>query len=151
MGILATCQRGARDTRAADERAIRNLEAEWLNAVQAKDVERTVSYWADDAAVLPPGAPPVTGKAQIRKMVSEHFALPGFVLSWQTSGVEVSRSGDLAYTMGTNEFRMNDAKGNPFSERGKYVTVWRKQPDGTWKCIMDIWNSSPPPATAFTR
>ncbi len=58
--------------------------------------------------------------------------------------MEVARSGELAYLNGTYELTMNDASGKPANDRGKYVEVWKKQADGAWKCVADIWNSDLP-------
>lgn len=148
LALTLACQRPAPDTRAADEQTIRQADSEWVKAAAAKELERTLSYWADDASVFPPNAPAVTGKEAIRAYVSQGFATPGFSITWETTKVEVSRAGDLAYAIGTNEFRMNDPKGKPVVQRGKGITVWKKQLDGSWKCIVDIWNSDPPPGPA---
>src|SRR6266498_131357 len=51
------------------------------------------------------------------------------------------RSGEIGFVSGTYELTMNDASGNPVNDRGKYLEVWEKQPDGSWKCGADIWNS----------
>jgi uncharacterized protein (TIGR02246 family) len=135
------------DTRAADERAIREIETEAAKAAAAKDVERYVSFYADDAALFFPNAPLVTGKDAIRKTTEALFATPGFSLSFKTTKVEVSRSGDLAYSYGTNTVTMNDPKGKPLTDKGKYVAVYRKESDGKWKVVADIGNSDlPPPA-----
>ncbi|MGH7983124.1 MAG: YybH family protein, partial [Candidatus Udaeobacter sp.] len=72
------------------------------------------------------------------------LASPGVAISWKTAKVEVARSGDLAYTTGTYELTMNDASGKPINDRGKYVEVWKKQADGKWKVVADIWNSDLP-------
>jgi uncharacterized protein (TIGR02246 family) len=138
------------DTRAADEQVIREIETEWAKVVAAKDVERFMSFYADDASVFEPGTPIVTGKDAIRKTADALFAIPGLSVSFQTVKVEVSRSGDLAYSYGTNAMTMNDPKGKPLTDKGKYVTVYRKQPDGAWKAVADIRNSdlpapAPPP------
>ena len=138
------------DTREADERAIREIEAEWSKAAAAKDVERLVSFYADDASVFAPGTPVVTGKDAIRRTLDADFATPGSSLSFQPAKVEVSRGGDLAYCSGTYTMTMNDPKGKPVTDKGKYVAVYKKQPDGKWKCVADIHNSdlpapAPPP------
>ncbi|MEE8113118.1 MAG: hypothetical protein V3T23_02065, partial [Nitrososphaerales archaeon] len=65
----------------------------------------------------------------------------------QTTKVEVSRSGDLAYSHGTYEETVNDPEGNPVTNKEKWVTVYEKQPDGTWKVVADIWNSDGPAAS----
>jgi uncharacterized protein (TIGR02246 family) len=132
------------DTRAADERAIRELETEWSKAAAARDVERYASFYADDATAFDPGTPMVTGKDAIRKGLDAFFATPGLSMSFQTAKVEVARSGDLAYTYGTYTMTRNDPKGKPVNDQGKFVTVYRKQPDGKWKAVADIYNSDLP-------
>jgi len=153
IGLALACQQAAPpsppDTRAADERAVREADAAWSKATAAKDVEAYVGFFAEDALVLPPNAPMLTGKDSMRKGLSEQWATPGFALSWQASKAEASRGGDLAYTVGTYQFTVNDPKGKPVTDRGKYVTVWKKQPDGKWKVAADIYNSDlPAPATS---
>jgi hypothetical protein len=75
-------------------------------------------------------------------------ANPGFAVGWQPTTVEVSTAGDLGYTVGTYESTLQDEHGNPVTDRGKYVTVWKKQPDGKWKVVADIFNSDLPAPTA---
>jgi ketosteroid isomerase-like protein len=58
--------------------------------------------------------------------------------------VGVARSGELGYTSGTYDFSMKDASGKIISDKGKYVTVWKKQADGTWKVLLDTYNSDLP-------
>lgn len=133
---------------AAEEDAIRDLtDVEWMEAGQAKDIERWVSFHTDDASLLPPNAPIVTGKEAIRAVVSNLISTPGWAASWQTTKIEVSRSGDLAYSYGPQETTVNDAEGNPVSDQQKWVAVWKKQPDGSWKCAVLILNSDGPAAS----
>ena len=91
----------APDTRAADEAALRTADSEWSKAAGAKDVDRCVSFTADDTVMLAPNAPAANGKEAVRKSWSEMLALPGLALSWQLTKVEVARSGDMGYTQGT--------------------------------------------------
>ena len=90
-------------------------------------------------------------KQSIRKTWTDMFATPGFSLSWQTTKAEVARSSDIAYSVGTYRMGLDDPKGNPVTDRGKYVTVWRKQPNGNWKAIVDIFNTDLPGASAETK
>src|SRR5687767_14151160 len=76
---------------------ILRLDAEWSAAAQTRDVDRIVSYWAEDATVLPPGGPAVVGKAAIRAFVAKSFESPSFRISWKTNDVVVSPRGDFAY------------------------------------------------------
>jgi uncharacterized protein (TIGR02246 family) len=148
IGLALACQKpppaSPPDTRAADERAVREADAAGSKAATAKDVEGYLSFFAEDALALPPNASMLTGKDSMRKGLSEEMANPGFALSWQASKAEASRGGDLAYTVGTYQFTLNDPKGKPISDRGKYMTVWKKQPDGQWKVVADMYNSDLP-------
>ncbi len=135
----------------AEAAAIRELtDVEWMEAGQAKDIERWVSFHTDDALLLLPNAPLVTGKEAIRAVVSDLLLNRGYKGSWETTKVEVARSGDLAYSYGPQETTVNDAEGNPVTDRQKWVAVWKKQPDGSWKCAVLILNSDGPTATAGT-
>jgi ketosteroid isomerase-like protein len=130
------------------EQALRDLNEQWSKAAGAKDVDKTVSYYADGAIVMPPNGPSATTKEAIRTLWKDLLANPGAAISWKTTKVEVAQSGDLGYTSGAYEFTMNDATGKAVPDHGKYLEVWKKQADGKWKCVMDIWNSDLPVATA---
>ena len=127
-----------------DEQAIRKLDKDWSAAARSKDVDKTVSFYADEASALPFNAPIANGKDQIRQVWAHLTSLPGFALSFGPTKIEVAKSGDLACLSGTYEFAMNDASGKPVNDHGKYVEVWEKQADGKWKCGTDIWNSDLP-------
>ena len=125
----------------ADEQAIRKLDKDWSAAAQSKDVEKTISYYAEDASAFPYNAPIATGKEQIRQMWSHLTSMPGFALTFAPTKIEVAKSGDLAYDIGTFELKFNDAQGNATTMAGKSVVVWKKQPDKQWKVVVDIFNT----------
>ena len=128
-------------THPSDEVAIRNTVAAWSDAAGSKDIDKWLSFYTDDASVLPFNAPICTGKAQIRQVVSQLNSDPGYSLRFGSTRVEVARSGELAYEIGTFDLTLNDDTGKPKASRGKYVVVWKKQPDGTWKAAADIFNT----------
>src|SRR5689334_12720135 len=147
LSLLTACQQQATtmtDTRSADEATLKNLDAEWSKAAGAKDVDKTASYYSDDAIVLPPNMAAINGKQGARAMWQGMFSVPGFGGGWKVSKVEVARSADLGYLTGTYELSERDAKGKPMTDRGKYLEVWKKQADGTWKCVVDMFNSDLP-------
>lgn len=94
----------------------------------------------DDAVVFGP-----EGADNGRKVWTARPQRPG-LLSWEPTYADVARSGELAYTTGPWEFREKSAADKPVAH-GQFMTVWRKEPDGTWKWILDIGTSNPPPAT----
>ena len=131
------------DTRAADEKAIRDADAQWSKTAAARDVEGAVSYYSDDASLLAPNAPIASDKQSIQAAWTG-LLTPDTSLSWQASKVEVARSGDLAYLIGTYQLITKDAHGKPISDNGKFVEVWKKQADSKWKVVADIFNSDLP-------
>jgi uncharacterized protein (TIGR02246 family) len=129
------------------EQALRDLDAQWSAAASAKDLAKTVSFYSEDAIVMPPNAPSATTRETIRGAWKEMLTTPGAAISWKATKVEVAKSGDLACVSGTYEEAMTDTSGKSVKDHGKYVEVWKKQADGKWKCGADIWNSDLP-ATA---
>jgi ketosteroid isomerase-like protein len=124
-----------------DQQAIHKLDKAWSAAAGSKDLEKTVSYYSDDASAYPFNAPIATGKEAIQQLWSHLMSLPGFALSFTPTKIEVARSGDIAYDVGTFEMKTTDPQGKLVSEVGKYVVVWKKQPKGQWKVIADIFNT----------
>jgi uncharacterized protein (TIGR02246 family) len=130
------------DTAAAVQ-AVKDADAAQLKSAQALDVAGTVSYYADDATLMPPNVPLVTGKDAIQKTWAGMLA-PGTQVTWAPSKVEVSASGDLAYDQGTYTLTMPGPDGKPMNDKGKYLAVSKKQADGSWKLEEDTWNSDLP-------
>ena len=151
LSLFAACGQSAADTRAADEATLRNLDAEWSKAAGAKDLDKTASYYTDDAIILPPNMPTIQGKQQARAMWQGMFSVPGFGGGWKATKVEVARSGDLGYVTGTYELSETDASGRPMVDKGKYLEIWKKQADGSWKCVADMFNTDLPSMAAGDR
>ena len=146
LSFAFVCLASAADTKI--EQTLRDLDAQWSAAAGAKDVDKTVSYYAADAIVMPPNAPAATTKEAIRSAWKEMLTSPGAAISWKATKVEVAKAGDFAYVSGTYEETMTDASGKPVKDRGKYVEIFKKQADGTWKVVADIWNSDFPVPTS---
>lgn len=142
MLVLVSSGCSRRADLAAEEAAIRQADAAWLAAASAHDLERTASFWADDATILAPETPPVVGKDAIRKYVSAAFSTPGFSITWQTDKVVIAASGDLAYATGTDRISATGPDGKPSVVDNNSVAVWRKGPSG-WKCIEDVMTPAP--------
>jgi uncharacterized protein (TIGR02246 family) len=128
----------------ADERErLMATSREWAAATATGDLERALAYWTDDAIVLPPDQPAVVCKAAIRAFVQHAASLPGFSITWQPELAVVSVSGDMAYMIERNQTTFTDPTGALQTQFGKAVTIWRKQPDGVWRCVVDTWNNNP--------
>jgi ketosteroid isomerase-like protein len=153
LSITVACQQQQTttpDTRAADEAALKATDEAWAKAAASKDVDKTVAFYSDDATVLPPNSPAIIGKEPIRGMWKSMIEPAGSSISWKVTKVEVAKSGEMGYVSGTYE--MTDmSTGKPVNDRGKYLEVWKKQADGSWKCVADMFSSDLPAApTAAT-
>jgi ketosteroid isomerase-like protein len=128
----------------SDPGILLQLEADFMRAAAERGSQGYMSYYAEDAAELPNGTDMLRGKESIAKTM-------GFLdeknnhLTWKPVYADMADSRDLGYTYGTFEFRSTDKDGKPTVECGKYVSIWKKQKDGSWKVVMDMGNSSPSP------
>ena len=124
-------------------RAILERDEAWKAAAARKELDPALSYWTEDATVLPPDMPALKGRAAIRGYVAAAFAVPGFAISWTSEDVVVSADGQSAYQLATNQVTAPDASGTLRTTAGKAVVIWRKDPDGLWRAVVDIWNANP--------
>lgn len=133
----------------ADSQAIRDGETAWSRDWQTKDVNKITSYYAPDAALLLANMPVMTGMDAIKAGVEEMFKDPHLSLTFSPTVVVVAKAGDVAYTQGVYTMTYSAPKtGHILIEKGKYVTVYRKQPDGSWKAEEDSANADAPAAPA---
>jgi ketosteroid isomerase-like protein len=116
-------------------------DQEWAaSASEGKDIDRVASFWSDDATIAPAGAPLVIGKPAIRNYVAGSFATPGFHISWKTVQATVSQDGTMGYTTDDTTMTFPGADGKLVTVAARGVTIWRRNADGNWKCVYDIWN-----------
>src|SRR6266576_2226919 len=102
MISVVSCATLPFDPASESEKLLRR-DAEWAEVASAgKDVERIVSYWSDDAVVIPQGQPAAEGKAAIRAFVTSSLKIPGFKIHWESEKVTFSPDGKLAYMHGRN-------------------------------------------------
>ena len=143
FGLLITGCATVPSTGGGKEDLLR-VDREWAAvASEGKDVERIVSFWSEDATITPSGAPVIDGKLAIRTFVQQSLATPGFHISWRPEQAAVSADGTMGYTSGKNTTTFPGPDGKLMTVIGRYVTVWRREPGGAWKCVADIWNSGP--------
>src|SRR6266576_6162946 len=141
LGVAAATLCLAADTQS--EQAVREADEQWSNAAAAKDLDKTVSFYADNAMVLPPNQPMVTSKTGIRNLWK------GFLdsltdINCKTTRVETAKSGDMGYLIGTYAMTMKEGT----KDTGKYCEVCKKQADGKWKVAADMFSSDLPATPA---
>ena len=141
-----------RDSRENDQRAIQAVDDATKKAAQARNAKEVVDiFYADDGSAMYPNAPICTGKEGLYKLWTEMLAAPGFSVDWHLTRIEVSQSGDLAYSPFVYEMTMPGHDGKAIHDRGKGLAVWKKQPNGEWKGEADMFNSDLPLSAGAPR
>jgi len=150
LALLAVCAAGCAPSSpdaAAESSKLAQRDADWSSAsFEGKDIDRIVSYWSDDAHVLQPGLPPIDGKTAIRAFVTASLKIPGFKIHWVSQKPVLSPDGKMAYLLSQVETTAPGANGSIESTHGRGVTVWRRDADDVWRCVVDITNDAPPAA-----
>ena len=116
--------------------AVTGAEADMLAAFKAKDAAKLTSHYATDAVLAIPGRT-VKGTDAITKANADDLKDPAFSLDFTNERTD--SSGDLAYTSGSYKVTYTDTKTKKVvNGQGTYVTVFKKQADGSWKAVADI-------------
>ena len=144
FNLLIGCSAKSID-KEAEAQDLMQLSRQWSELVGSGDLEAALDYWAEDAVMLPPDLPMLSGKAAITEYVTGATSISGFKISWEPVSAHVSDSGDMAYLIERNVIEFDGEDGSKIVTHGKVVTVWRKGPTGRWKNVVDMWNAAPPP------
>ena len=121
-----------------------NLEAKFAADTATGGGKAFASWFADDAMTLSNRQAAVIGKGAI---AADATGTPKqYQLTWTPQGGQMSSSGDMGFTWGHYEGTSKDHNGNPVTTTGRYMTIWKKLPDGSWKVALDSSNDEPPAA-----
>ena len=124
-----------------EKTALLAADAAWSQS--AKDIDQFLSRMIPDATLALHGAPALRGQQAIRDTLGPMMKAPGYDIRWKATKAEVAASGDLGYTTGTYEMTMNNAAGVTATDKGKFLTTWKKV-DGAWKVVDDFGNGDSP-------
>lgn len=145
LALVAACGGGGGDD-AADQRAraeIDSLGRAWEEAANRADVEGLVEIYAPDAVILPPGGPVIQGSETIRELFRQEFERFDTKLAFTTQAIEIE--GDMAYRRGRYVWRGTPRlSGQTVETANKFLEVWRRQPGGSWRIAVDMWNPGEP-------
>ncbi len=120
------------------------LEGRFAQSVATGGGKAFATWFADDAVTLNNGRPAVLGRASIAAQAD--WDPKTYQLTWTPQGAQMGPSNDMGFTWGHYEGHSKDQNGNPVVISGRYMTVWKRMPDNTWKVAMDA-SSNEPPAT----
>jgi uncharacterized protein (TIGR02246 family) len=126
----------------ADVEAIKKLSDEYGAMVTAGDAEGFLDLFTDDAVLMPPNHKMIDGKEEIRPLVQAILKnAKETELVEITTPSEIRVFGDWAFDLGITTFK---SKGKPLEETNKYIRIWQKLADGSWKLARVIFNSNNP-------
>ncbi|HEU0310574.1 MAG TPA: DUF4440 domain-containing protein [Sphingomicrobium sp.] len=134
---------------AAVEQELKSIEADWEKAYQARDVDKAAGHYSSDAALANAGMNLANDELARKMAITQLLSDPGTKISFASDRVGVAQSGELAYTRGHYSIQTTDPKTKQaVTEAGNYLTVWKKQPDGSWKAVEDFVTPGAPVAPA---
>jgi len=124
---------------AAEQAKIRDIESAWVQEAAAKDVEKATGHYTDDAVLMISGSPAAKGKEAVHAAWNALLEDPNVKLTFSADRVDLSASGDMATTKGSYTLTVTNPKTKkPIEDKGSYLTVYKKQADGSWKVIEDV-------------
>lgn len=126
--------------------AIEEVNAQFMDAINRGDAAAAAAFYTKDAKLLPAGSEMVSGRQAIQAFWQG--AVKMGIRNFTLETVDLGREGDLLYEIGTYSLAIQPEGGPVTTDRGKYVTVRKCQPDGSWKLVADIWNSDSPPGSS---
>ena len=129
--------------------ALLELDGRLSQAVAGGGGKAFAGWFAPDAVTLNNGKPPVQGRANIAATAT--WAPADYQLAWSPQGASMGPSNDMGYTWGSYQGRARDANGQPVLTTGRYITIWRKQPDGDWKIALEASADDAPGAGACCK
>ena len=118
-----------------------DLEARFAKDVKERGGAAFADWFAEDGVSLSNGQAPVIGRVAI--VQSARWSPRDYQLSWTPTDAQMGPSGDMGYTWGHFEGHSKDAAGNPVVTTGRYMTIWRRQSDGSWKVVLDAGANEP--------
>jgi uncharacterized protein (TIGR02246 family) len=146
LALGACGKSGSSGAASADsiKQAIKADEKKWTDDFKAKDLEALLGHYADDAYFVAPGVKPANGSTEIRKAYSDGLSDQNFSISFASDRIDAASSGDMAYAQGRFTEKYTDPKTQKVvSDSGSYVTVYKKQSDGSWKAVEDFAAADP--------
>jgi len=134
---------GSKKSQEQERQAIAKTEADFEKARAERGLEGWLSFFADDTADFVRGESFTFTKEEMRNHLEKTFD-PADQLTWRPVKIDVAASGDLAYSLGTWQLKGKNSEGKDVTQTGKYITVWKKQKDGSWKVVADTGTVDPP-------
>lgn len=140
-GILISVSAGAQQSARDYQGQIEDLNKEMVQAMLSGDTEKTLDMYAEDAISLPSYEPLLQGKSQIKESIEKMKQSGAKITSFAPVIVKVIPEGNLVTEIGTYTMTVSVPGDQVISDKGKYLTIWEKQGDGSLKIKVETWNS----------
>lgn len=124
----------------AERTLLKEADARYTETANAGDVEGLTSLYAADATRYPPDGAPAHGLDAMRAFATRVSETPGFHLTPTPIALEVAAGGDMGYTLNLLRLDLTGPDGTPLTEWLRDFHVWRREPDGAWRIVEDMWH-----------
>ena len=141
--VLASCAPPPVDLEAA-RGSLREAAEAYAAAASAKDAQAVVAMYDTDALMIPPNAELVEGLAGVQQYRFGFIETPGVSLEFELVRVEVAASGDIGWSFALGDITIDQGDDEPGRDIVRDFHTWRRQTDGSWKVVVDMWNSGMP-------
>jgi ketosteroid isomerase-like protein len=139
VGLSVSCQQPAGLSK-AELTAVHQAQENDVKLTNAQDWKGDLALYAEDAVLMPPNQAAVQGKTSIQDWMQAYPPISNL----REQSLEIEGQGNLAYNRGTYSMTVNHVGAASTDDHGKYLTIWRKQGDGSWKISRAIYNSDLP-------
>ena len=139
-----SCSKPETFNEAEVRKSIEEACAKYSKAIQEGNLAGVLAEYTDDATAIPPDGEIIKGKQAIEELYKKFFQIGMKEIVFTT--IEVGGSGDTAYEIGKTKVRIQPEGQAAIQDSTKYLVIWKRQPDDTWKVHVDIWNFSLPMA-----
>lgn len=144
--LLFSCQEKISSSKSATVEELGQMNRDFAKALVAKDAAAAANLYAEDASLLPPNEPMVTGRANIQKYWQG--GIDAGIIEASVHTIDAKSDGDLGYEIGRFELKIKDTAGNIIIDKGKYTELLKRDSTGKWISIYGMWNSDAAPEPA---
>lgn len=144
VSVMSGCKQANDSHRPASSEELSQMNKDFAKALLAKDAAAASMLYAEDASLLPPNEPIVTG----RKNIQQYWqgAIDAGIVDVSVTTIATGSDGDLGYEIGRYRMTIRQPDGKALTENGKYAELLTRSEDGSWKSIYGVWNADPLPS-----
>lgn len=146
--LLISCNQGSQNSEKAERSQSATVEElgqmnrDFAKALTAKDAVAASILYDENASILPPNEPIVTGRANIQAYWQG--AIDAGIIDASVKTIDAKSNGDLGYEIGMFTLRFQGSKGDTIVDVGKYTEILKRNSEGKWMATYGMWSSNEP-------